>query len=91
MSRVQCRPRQILNADLVVEHVVNGAAAEKVVRERRLVGARVEGDSLGGGLQVALKRDTSARLGRIVVEAHVTAEGLAQVNVPVKEPPQFRH
>ena len=61
--------------------MIDGAAAEKVVGEWRLVGAGVERDSLGGRLQVALERDAGARLGRVVVEAHVAAERLPQVNV----------
>ena len=62
--------------------MIDGAAAEKVVGEWRLVGAGVEGDSLRGRLQVALERDAGARLGRVVMEADVAAERLPQVNVP---------
>ena len=73
-----------------MEHVIDGAAAEKVVGEWRLVGAGVKRDSLGGRLQVALERDAGARLGRVVVEAHVAAERLPQVDVPeISKSPVF--
>ena len=62
--------------------MIDGAAAEKVVGEWRLVGTGVKRDPLGGRLQVALERDAGARLGRVVVEADVAAERLPQVNVP---------
>ena len=74
----------------MMEHVIDGAAAEKVVGEWRLVGTGVKRDPLGGRLQVALERDAGARLGRVVVEAHVAAERLPQVNVPeMKKSVQF--
>ena len=71
----------------MVKDVVDGAAAEKLVRERGLVGAGVEGDPLRGSLQVALERDPRARLGGVVVKADVTAESLAEVDVPEREVP----
>ena len=71
----------------MVKDVVDGAAAEKLVRERGLVGAGVEGDPLRGSLQVALERDARARLGGVVVKADVTAEGLAEIDVPETEVP----
>ena len=63
-------------ADLVVENVVDGAAAKKVVCEGRLVGAWIERDPLGGSLQIALERNARACISRIVVEANVTTERL---------------
>ena len=71
----------------MVKDVIDGAAAEELVRERGLVGAGVEGDPLRGSLQVALERDARARLGGVVVKADVTAEGLAEVDVPETEVP----
>ena len=70
----------------MVENVVDRVPGEEVVDGGGVLPARpgVEGDPLGGRLEVAPQRDLLARLRRVVPQADVAGECLAEVDVPVK-------